>query len=225
ITSDIAISLVLLTDKMIVEIDTPHSEDKVSVNQLQSQLVSYLHDLDKRLQEERKKEVHERFRNIRCFQHILGSSTQFKLVYNKPMFSRAKVVIESLKFGSAPIRLWKDSVPNTMAMSLHSETEPAFLTYVSNSHEITVFCPELQEPIGRITKWGDESGTDICCLATNKTFRLINIDTETPASMRAMRANDGVRRKNMMKKCIAFGFLVIILLIMFLTHTFYFQQN
>lgn len=50
------------------------------------QVIQYLQNLDKRLQEERRREIHERFRNIRCFQHILGISTTFKLIHDKCKF-------------------------------------------------------------------------------------------------------------------------------------------
>lgn len=49
-------------------------------------LIQYLQNLDSRLQEDRKREIHERFRNIRCFQRILGTSTSFKLIYDKCKF-------------------------------------------------------------------------------------------------------------------------------------------
>ncbi len=51
------------------------------------QLIKYLENLDQRLQEEQRREIHEQFRNVRCFQHILGTSTGFKLIYDKCKFS------------------------------------------------------------------------------------------------------------------------------------------
>lgn len=66
---------------MNVDIETSHSENPLQ--QMPAQLVKYLEDLEKRSEEERRREIHERFRNIRCFQHILGTSTQFKLSYEK----------------------------------------------------------------------------------------------------------------------------------------------
>lgn len=49
-------------------------------------LIQYLQNLDQRIEEERKREIHEQFRNIRCFQNILGTSTSFKLQYDRCEF-------------------------------------------------------------------------------------------------------------------------------------------
>lgn len=124
-------------------------------------VIKYLQNLDKRLHEERQREICERFRNIRCFQHVLGTSTSFKLIYDKrkhidhygllsriisilkifvaAIFSRERIIIEPQNWGSAPIKLWHSSVPKTLAMSLHNEKEPAFLTYVVYRKQI-LYC-------------------------------------------------------------------------------------
>jgi len=155
----------------------------VVLNIPQAQLIQYLASCDNRLQEERKKEIHERFRNIQCFQQILGTSKSFKLTYNKPIFSQEEIFIEPQIWGSSPIRVWPNSAPKTMAMSLHNENEPAFVTYVNDSNGVTVFCPEIQEPIGRIVKKGNNEA-DVFCLATSKTFTIQPIQSENPASIR-----------------------------------------
>lgn len=66
----------------------PEKETKeyVCVTISPAQLSQYLQDLDERIEEERKKEIHEQFRNVRCFQNILGPSPSFNLIDNRCEF-------------------------------------------------------------------------------------------------------------------------------------------
>lgn len=59
---------------------------QVVVEIVPPQLIKYLNALDNSLEEERKREIHEQFRNVRCFQHVLGTTISFKLVYDKRKF-------------------------------------------------------------------------------------------------------------------------------------------
>lgn len=47
------------------------------------QLIKYLESLDQSSEHERNREIREQFRSVRCFQSILGTSTAFKLIYDK----------------------------------------------------------------------------------------------------------------------------------------------
>lgn len=64
-----------------------------------------------------------------------------------------------------------------------------FHVFQSYLNDVTVFCPETQDPIGRIVRREDNAGADIFCLATGKTFTMTKIESDTPASMRVRKMN------------------------------------
>lgn len=60
--------------------------ETVATHVVPSQLMKYLASLDERMQEEINREIDEQFRNVRCFKNVLGTSTTFKLIYDKCKF-------------------------------------------------------------------------------------------------------------------------------------------
>lgn len=56
--------------------------------------------------------------------------------------------------------------------------------FQSNLNQVTVFCPEVQQPIGRIVRRENTNGADMICLATNKSFTMTVTQSHMPASMR-----------------------------------------
>jgi len=115
----------------------------------------------------------ERFKTIRCFDFVFGTSTYFELSVNTDQTMNLKGK-ECL-----PLKIQPDSEPNTMSMSFIDTGDPVFLTYVNEYNEVKVFCPELTEPIGKIETKQTLNQSGIFSLTTDESFTIrLYVDRE-----------------------------------------------
>jgi len=115
----------------------------------------------------------ERFKHIRCFDFIFGTSTYFELSVNTDFTMNLKGK------KCCPVKIQPDSEPNTMSMSLTDTEDPVFLTYVNEYNEVKVFCPEVTEPIGKIEKKQTLNQSGIFSLTTDESFTMkLYVDRE-----------------------------------------------
>lgn len=132
--------------------------------------------------------IDAKYQAVKCYRNIFGTSSSFKLVVDFSWLRKNfTATIHPLVGTRSPtLFVGRTSEPATFKMCLNDKDQSEFVTFTSRDDHVTVFSPEVQEPIGRVVRrkaakiLNDES--DIICYATDMKFIMKNFASDAISS-------------------------------------------